>query len=128
MGDPQAEITGLQKRIASRTMMIFLPLAVAMLFLGWRAPAKGLVLGSVFSLLNFILMGIWLPFMLGKSRARARFAGLVSILFRYLILAVPLIIAAKTPSFSFIAVVVGLFAVPMVTLGEHLIFRDPANK
>jgi hypothetical protein len=46
-----------------------------------------------------------------------------SILTRYLILAVPLIVAIKSPSFNFIAVVAGIFSVQIVTLCDYVLIR-----
>jgi len=47
---------------------------------------------------------------------------------RYAILAVPMIIALKVPSFNFAAVVVGIFAVQIVTLFDFLVIKPILNR
>ncbi len=81
---------------------------------------KGLVLGTIFSVLNFVLMGESLPYRLGKTKRKTFFVSLGSIYFRYIFLAIPLIIAIKSEEFNLFSVIVGVFAVQMVLLAEHL--------
>ncbi len=57
------------------------------------------------------------------TRYRAGLIGFASILTRYVLLAIPLIIGIKLESFNFVAVVIGVFAVQIVTLIEHLVIR-----
>jgi hypothetical protein len=111
----------LKKRICSHTLKAALVLAVFSLIIQENAIAKGLVLGTLSSIINFLLLGISIPMTLGHTRYRAGFIGLISILARYALLAIPLIIGIKLESFNFIAVVIGVFAVQIVTLIEHLV-------
>jgi hypothetical protein len=60
---------------------------------------------------------------LGKSRSKAGLIGLASILSRYMVLAIPMIVAIKSVSFNFVAVVVGIFAVQIVTLVDYILIR-----
>lgn len=121
MSEAFAEVSRFQKRIIGKALLAFIVIAVILLFAGERALAKGLILGTVFSVLNFLLMGIWGPSLLGTSQARARMTGFASIISRYIVLAVPLVVAVKSSSFSFPAVAVGLFAVQIVIIADHLL-------
>lgn len=112
-----------QKTICSWAMSGALALAVLFIIIGEKPIGKGLLLGTIFSIVNFYLLGKTIPMTLGKSRPKAGFIGFFSILIRYLILAVPMIIALKSTSFNFIAVVAGIFAVQIVTLIDYIIIK-----
>lgn len=47
----------------------------------------------------------------------------MSILLRYFFLAIPLVIGMKYVSFNFVAVVVGIFAIQIVMLVDHLAIK-----
>ena len=98
-------------------MAIFI--ALALILAGYKPAAKGLVLGSLFSIINFILIGATLPLKFGASRRKASFLSLLSIVGRYVLLAVPLILAVKLPQFELTTAVVGIFMVQLVILAEH---------
>jgi hypothetical protein len=119
----QSQVGQLQRRICSITLKSALVLAVFFLIIQENAIAKGLVLGSLCSIINFLLLGVSIPMTLGHTRYRAGFIGLISILARYALLAIPLIIGIKLESFNFVAVVIGVFAVQIVTLIDHLVIR-----
>jgi hypothetical protein len=57
----------------------------------------------------------------------ASFIGLGSMLFRYILLAIPLVVAIKSASFDFVAVVGGIFAVQIVTLLDYIVIRPPLD-
>jgi hypothetical protein len=119
----QDETGQLKRRICSITLKSALVLAVFFLIIQENSIAKGLVLGTLCSIINFLLLGVSIPMTLGHTRYRAGFIGLISILARYALLAIPLIIGIKLESFNFVAVVIGVFAVQIVTLIEHLVIR-----
>jgi hypothetical protein len=98
------------------------------LLLGEKAVAKGLILGTCFSVVNFFLLGKSIPLTLGRSRNRARLIGLGSILFRYLVLAVPLIAAVKSNKFDFAAVVAGIFAVQIAIMIDHFLLKPVMHR
>ncbi len=104
-------------------MTMAIVVALILIVLGKKAVAKGLVLGTLFSIINFVLMRTTIPLTLGHSRAKASLIGLTSVLFRYLILAVPLIVGIKFESFNFAAVVVGIFAVQLALLFNYLVLE-----
>ena len=119
----QKELGRVQKKICSWSMTSALIVAVFFMLVHERAIAKGLLLGTCFSIINFILMGRSIPMTLGQSRAMAGLIGLISILSRYVVLAIPMIMAIKMASFNFVAVVVGIFAVQIITLVDHILIR-----
>jgi hypothetical protein len=119
----QKELGRVQKKTCSWSITSALIVAVFFMLIHERAIAKGLLLGTCFSIINFILMGRSIPMTLGQSRAKASLIGLVSILSRYVVLAIPMIMAIKMASFNFVAVVVGIFAVQIITLVDHILIR-----
>jgi hypothetical protein len=113
----------IQKRICSQAITSALVVAVIFLFIQEKAIAKGLLLGTCFSIVNFLLLGKSIPMTLGRSRLKARLIGLTSVLVRYGVLAIPMVMALKLVSFNFIAVVVGIFAVQIITLFDYIVVR-----
>ena len=115
----------MQKRFGARALTVAILLAVVAILSGHKALGKGLVLGTLFSILNFILMAEFLPLRLSSERRRAsaRRAGAYAfgtLVLRYALLAVPLIIAAKSGAFAFATTAAGLFMVPLVALFDSL--------
>lgn len=123
MANQHREVLDLQKRTCSWALGAALVIAVLLLVFGERALAKGLVLGTCFSILNFLLLGKSIPMLLGHGRGKASVIGLASVLIRFALMAVPLIIAVQSASFHFVAVVVGIFAVQIVTLIDYIVIR-----
>ena len=113
-------IRNTQKKYTSRAMAIGICIALILILVGYRELGKGLMLGTLFSVINFVLIGETLPLSVGKSRKQATAFSLGSILFRYAILAVPLVVAAKMESFHIATTVVGVFMVQLTILSEHV--------
>lgn len=113
-------IRQIQKKYASRTMAAGICIALILILAGYRPMGKGLMLGVVFSVINFALMGETLPMRINKSRKQATAVSLTSIIFRYAILAFPLVIAARSDSFHFVSTAVGIFMVQLVIMSEHV--------
>jgi hypothetical protein len=102
-----------QRRVARQTFTLFVVAGLILFAMGYEPVARGLVLGSLFSVLNFMLMAHLLPYQVGyKRRGATMFAGL-SILVRMGMMAVPLVVALKYEAFHWIAAAVGLFAIPV---------------
>jgi hypothetical protein len=123
MGTENSEIIQFQWKICSWAMTSALVISFLFLFFNEKAIAKGLLLGTVFSIINFIILGKFIPLTIRRSRTKAGFLGLISILIRLIILAVPMIIAIKSASFEFIAVVAGIFSVQMVTFLQYVVIK-----
>lgn len=119
----QREVARVQKRICSRAIVISLGVASGLIIMNQNAIAKGLLLGTLFSIANFILLGMSVPLPIGKTRVRASFITLTSLLIRFALLAIPMVVGMKSAAFSFGAVVVGVFSIQIVTLVEYLVVR-----
>jgi CDP-diglyceride synthetase len=113
-------IRATQKKYCTGAMTLSIIVCLFCILAGWIPVGKGLVLGTMFSILNFILMGETLPYRLGRSKKKTFFTALGSIYFRYVILAIPLVVAIKFEQFSLFSVIVGIFAVQVVLLADHL--------
>jgi hypothetical protein len=121
MTNPSKDLEITPRKICTWAITYATAIAVICLLLQQTAIAKGLIIGAVFSVINFILLGQILPITLSKSRAKAGMIGFSSILGRYVLLAVPLIIGIKSPSFNFVAVVLGVFSIQITTLGSYFL-------
>ncbi len=120
----QHNATGqVQRRVCSWAALFAIVAALFFIVFQEKAMAKGILLGTLFSVINFILLGKSIPLALGQSRPKAGAIGLASILGRYVLLAIPMIIAIKSTSINFIAVVTGIFAVQIVTLFNYIVIR-----
>jgi hypothetical protein len=116
-------VKGVQKTLCSHAMLGAVAGAVLLLLIGEKAFAKGLVLGTLFSVVNFVLMGQFLPRQMAGSRTRASAAALGSIVIRFTLLAIPLVVSLRVDSVHFIAVVIGLFMVQLTMLFDLFVRR-----
>ena len=110
-----------QKKYGSRTMMVAIIGGLVFILAGLQPIGKGLVLGSIFSVINFVLMGETLPMRLGKSKGKTLSVALGSIFFRYVVLAIPLVVAIKFEQFNIFATILGVFMIQLIILSDHLI-------
>jgi ATP synthase I chain len=115
------EIRETQKKYCSRAMLAAIFVGLVFILTGQNAVGKGLILGTLFSIINFILMGETIPLKIGKSRGKSFFFSLGSIFFRFAILAIPLIIGIKSDKFNLFAVIGGIFMVQIIILADHII-------
>lgn len=98
----------LQKALIKKALLISLAVACIFLALNLKSAAKGIALGSLFSVVEFKLMAIRLERRFGRQRRFRDFFGFFG---RFLLLSIPLIIAIKLPSINFAATVGGILAV-----------------
>ena len=117
------QIAETQRRYGTSSMMAAIFIGILFILLGHKAYAKGLILGSIFSVLNFVLIGEILPLVVGPSRKKTSFISFGSIIFRHGLLAVPLIFALKVEWLDFTATVCGLFMVQTMIMGDRLLKR-----
>lgn len=88
---------------------------------GYAPVGKGLILGTLFSVVNFAIMGELLPYRIGKSSRKAFLIAIVSIFARYALLAIPIAASVKYPlKFNLCAAIVGVFMVQLMILLDHL--------
>lgn len=101
-------------------MALAIGISLVCLILGHKAVCRGLVLGALFSTINFVLMAQALHVKLKHDRSKASLSALGNILFRYTFMAIPLFLAIKFPRFDLVATIAGLFMVQAVILADHL--------
>lgn len=109
-------------------MMAAIIIGLGLIIVGQKPMAKGLVLGTVFSVINFILIGEMLPLRIGKTRGKTFFFSLSSMLFRYVLLAIPLIVATKFRQFNLAATILGIFMIQVMILGQHVLKLIRTNR
>lgn len=108
-----------QKKYCSTAIAVAIVAGLLFILANQSPVGKGLILGTVFSIVNFILIGETIPQKIGKSKNKNIFLSLVSILFRYLVLAVPIILAIKFEQFNLFSAIAGIFMVQLVILVDH---------
>ncbi len=102
-------------------MLAAIFVGLVFILMGQNAVGKGLILGTFFSIINFILMGETLPLKVGKSRGKIFFLSLGSISFRFALMAIPLIIAIKSVKFNLFAVIGGIFMVQIIIMADQIV-------
>ncbi len=100
-------------------MIAAILIAFLFIIVGHKSLGKGLVLGAIFSVINFVLIAETLPMKMDKSRNRAIGLSLASICFRYGLIAIPLFMGIKMEQFDFFAVAVGIFFVQAMIVSDH---------
>lgn len=128
---PHEQIRQTEKKFCSLALTIAVIAGFVLIVLGYKPVGKGLVLGALFSIFNFILMGATLNKRIGISRTRATVVSGISIFSRYLLLAIPLIAAIKMAQFNLFATIGGLFMIQILILADqlvHIYFPATTNK
>ena len=110
-----------QKKYCSRAITAAIFAGLIFILIGHISVGKGLILGTIFSIVNFILMGETLPLKLNKSKGKTLLFSIGSIFFRYSLLAVPLIMAIKLEQYNILSVVIGIFLVQLFILAENFL-------
>lgn len=115
------QIRETQKKYCSIAITIAIFAGIFFILFDLKPIGKGLILGTIFSIFNFILMGETLPMKIGISRKRASAFSFLSILFRYGLMAVPLALSIKFDRFNMAATVCGLFMIQFVIIADGVI-------
>ncbi len=117
------EVKKAQKFYCNRAMFYAIGGFFILLFFGQKAIGKGLVLGTLFSVLNFVIMGLFLDRQIAgaQNKIRAGSKAFLSIFFRYALLAIPLVISYKKESINFFGTVAGIFMVQFSILFNNLV-------
>ena len=110
-----------QKKYGFRAMVVAIVAGFIFIMAGHRPIGKGLVLGAIFSVINFILIGQSLPMRLSHSKRKAFILSLGSIVFRFALLALPLVLAIKYRQFNLPATIAGIFMIQVVILADYLV-------
>ena len=102
-------------------MWIAIGIGLCFFLVGQKPVGKGLIMGTVFSVINFIIIGKTLPLRIGKSKEKTFFLSLATLFFRYALMAIPIAVAAKFEQFSLVASILGLFMIQLVILSDHIL-------
>ena len=117
------EVKKTQKFYCNRAMFYAISAAFILIIIGQKSIGKGLILGTLFSVLNFVIMGLLLEQQIAgaQNKMRARSRAFLSIFLRLAILAVPLVISYFKESINFYGAVAGIFMVQFAILFNNLI-------
>ena len=94
-------------------------ISLVLIIAGHKDLGKGLVLGTIFSVLNFIVMAEAIPLRLGKAKGKTYGWSLISVCFRYVLLAIPLVVAIKMEQIHLLSTVLGIFMIQLVILADN---------
>jgi len=114
------QVREVQKKYCSLALIAAIVFALILLVADQRPAARGVILGTLFSIVNFTLLAWSLPLQLNKGRRKTFLFCFSSIGARYLLMALPIIIAAGSERFSLIGTAAGLFMVQAVILFRQL--------
>jgi hypothetical protein len=117
-----------QKKYTTLALTLSIGAGIVFILMGHKPLGKGLILGAIFSVLNFILMGKSIVLNFGRSKAKTFSISMGSIIIRYLLLAIPLIAAVKYEQFNLVAAILGIFMIQIVILAEHVLTLIPAMR
>jgi hypothetical protein len=110
-----------QKKYGSRAMVAAIIAGLLFIMAGQKPIGKGLVLGTIFSVINFVLIGETIPLTQRKSKGKIYLVSFGSILLRYGLMALPLIMAIQLQQFNLVAVIFGIFMIQIVIGADHLL-------
>lgn len=109
-----------QRQYVRLALILAVLLGGLFMVIGQRPLGKGFILGSLFGIVNFILMALALPTRLRFVRGKALLFSLTSIYVRFALMALPLIWALKHESVALTTTAAGLFTIQIAILGDHL--------
>jgi uncharacterized membrane protein len=115
-----AAMWNVQKRYIRLALMPAVLLGGLLIVAGQRPLGKGLILGTLFGIVNFFLMALALPMRLRYVRSKALLFSLTSIYVRFALMALPLIWALKHDAVALTTTAVGLFMIQIAILSDHL--------
>ena len=110
-----------QKKYCSQAITLSIISGFIFIIIEQASIGKGFILGTLFSILNFILIGETLPYRIGKTKGKTFIISLGSIFFRYLLLSIPIIMGIKLEQFNIFSVVAGIFSIQVILLVDHII-------
>lgn len=113
-------IRQIQKKYCSQALAAAIIAGLVLILIGQKAMGKGLVLGALFSVLNFVIMGELIPLKLGRTMPKTYFITLGAIMLRFGLLSLPLFMAIKFEQFNLLTVVCGIFMIQIVIMADHV--------
>jgi hypothetical protein len=121
-------IRQLQRRYCGGALTLAVVLSAGCYLAGWPAMTRGLIVGSLFSALNFALLGKTMARKLADPRRGGGLIALAAQLGRYLLWAVPVVVAVKLPPVDLPATIAGLFMVPLFIIADSVFNLLRGNK
>lgn len=113
-------IKNLQKRYCGGAMSLAVIASLVIYLAGCPAITRGLLLGALFSAFNFALLGQTMTRKLTGAHGRNSLLALAAQLGRYLLWAVPVVVAVKMPRVDLPATLAGLFMVPIFIIADSV--------
>jgi len=107
------------KKYCSGAMITAILAGFFFILAGYKPIGRGIILGAFFSIVNFILIGESLPNRIRSDKKKAFFSSLGSIVVRYTLLAVPLLLAIKLESYNLFGTIAGIFMIQFIILVEQ---------
>ncbi|MFH2219471.1 MAG: ATP synthase subunit I [Pseudomonadota bacterium] len=117
-----------QKKYCSMAMAFAIFAGFFFILAGQSPAGKGLILGTLFSILNFILIGETIPHKIGKTKGKTFFLSAGSLFMRYVLMAIPIIAAVKLEQFHLISVIAGIFMIQLVIFADHALALFLSNR
>lgn len=104
-------------------MFYAIPVAIILIIAGEKAMGKGLILGTLFSIINFVIMGILIEKQVvnAGTKTRARVFSFLYMFSRLFILAIPLVVSIKAEAYDFFATVAGIFMIQFTILFNNFV-------
>lgn len=123
------EVRKVQKLYGNRAMFFGIIAGFILIMFDKSAIGKGLILGTIFSVINFVIMGMFLGKQItaGQKPFRAGSTALLSLFLRLAILAIPLAISHKLEPINLFGTVVGIFMIQLTILFSKLVIDRFTN-
>jgi len=102
-----------QRRYCGGALTAAILIGIGVYMAGWPTATRGILLGSLFSCLNFVLLGQSLTRKMTGNHRQGTLLALAAQLGRYLLWAVPVVVAVKWPAVDLPSTVAGIFMVPV---------------
>lgn len=102
-------------------MILGIGVSVIAILLGHKPFGKSFMLGALCSSVNIVLMNLLYANLLFKTKKSASFMAFVSVLIRFGVLAIPLILSLTNKNFDLIGSALGIFAVQIIIFWENVI-------
>ncbi len=127
-GFPVYELKEFKSKICSGTLLFGTVISIFFFLLNYSSISKGFLLGTCFSIINFVLLSAFMPLSWGKGRKSASAIYMASIFLRYAILAIPIIISIKSIEFDLMATIIGIFSIQIFIFGYFVLFKPLLEK
>ena len=117
--EPHLQVRSIEKKYSSIALSAAIFFGLILILADMKPLGRGLILGTLFSILNFIIMGETITKRVANSRNKAILRSGMLLLLRYVILSVPIVFAVKFPSYHLATTIAGLFAIQILIVAHH---------